>query len=114
MAPLPGISGPTESLSIPKDGEVAFFTNILKLRVRLSLQPFIQRILAHTGHAPGQYNLNFWVTLMGTAIEFGLARRGSRRTSNSPTSTTSPGQSVQAMEAGFKPTASRHPIGGIL
>lgn len=50
---------PTESLSNPKDGEVAFFTDILTLGIGLSLQPTVQRILAHLGHASGQYNPNF-------------------------------------------------------
>ncbi|KAI5324190.1 hypothetical protein L3X38_033263 [Prunus dulcis] len=52
------IPGPIESLSNPKDNEVVFFTNILKLRVWLPLQPPVQRILAHLGYAPGQYNPN--------------------------------------------------------
>ncbi|CAL2226904.1 unnamed protein product [Prunus armeniaca] len=70
------ISGPTESLSNPKDGEVVFFTNVLKQGVRLPLQPAVQRILAHLGYAPGQYNPNFWVALMGVIIAFGLAEEG--------------------------------------
>ncbi|CAL8167702.1 unnamed protein product [Prunus armeniaca] len=47
------IPRPTKSLSNPKDGEVVFFTDILKLGVRLQLQPPVQRILAHLGYAPG-------------------------------------------------------------
>ncbi|CAL9013085.1 unnamed protein product, partial [Prunus brigantina] len=64
------------SLSSPKDGEVVFFTDVLKQGVRLPLQPAIQRILAHLGYAPGQYNPNFWVALMGVIIAFGLAGEG--------------------------------------
>lgn len=47
------IPWPTESLSNPKDGKVAFFTDILKLGVWLPLQPPIRRILAHLGYALG-------------------------------------------------------------
>lgn len=70
------IPTPTESLSRPKDGEVVFFTDILKLGVRLPLQPAVQNILAHLGYAPGQYNPNFWVALMATIVAFGIAEEG--------------------------------------
>ncbi|KAL6284824.1 hypothetical protein ACE6H2_015753 [Prunus campanulata] len=59
------IPGLTESLSSPKDGEVAFFTDVLQQGVRLPLQPPVQRILAQIGYAPGQFNPNFWAVLMG-------------------------------------------------
>ncbi|CAL2245329.1 unnamed protein product [Prunus armeniaca] len=51
---------PTESLSSPKDGEV----------------PAVQRILAQIGYAPGQFNPNFWVALMGVVTAFGMAGEG--------------------------------------
>lgn len=70
------IPGPTESLSKPKDGEVAFFTPVLQHGVRLSLQSAFQRILAQIGYAPGQYNPNFWVALMGVITAFGLGEEG--------------------------------------
>ncbi|BFG20695.1 hypothetical protein CerSpe_069690 [Prunus speciosa] len=66
------IPGPTESLSKPKDGEVAFFTDVLQQGVRLPLQAPVQRILAHIGYAPGQFNPNFWAVLMGVVTAFGL------------------------------------------
>lgn len=47
------ISRSTESLNNPKDNEVVFFTDILKLNVRLQLQPAVQNILAHLGYASG-------------------------------------------------------------
>ncbi|CAL8174463.1 unnamed protein product [Prunus armeniaca] len=46
------IPNPTESLSGPKDGEVVFFTDVLLQRVRLPLQPAVQRILTQIGYAP--------------------------------------------------------------
>ncbi|CAL2225172.1 unnamed protein product [Prunus armeniaca] len=55
----------TESLSNPKDSKVVFFMDMLQHGVRLSLQPHVQRILAHLGYASGQYNPNFWVALIG-------------------------------------------------
>ncbi|KAL6279516.1 hypothetical protein ACE6H2_016397 [Prunus campanulata] len=67
------IPGPTESLSNPKDGEVAFFTDVLQQGVRLPLQAPVQRILAQIGYAPGQFNPNFWAVLMGVVTAFGLA-----------------------------------------
>ncbi|KAI5352679.1 hypothetical protein L3X38_005570 [Prunus dulcis] len=45
------IPEPIGSLSNPKDGEVAFFTDTLKLRLRLPLQPSVERILAHLRYA---------------------------------------------------------------
>ncbi|CAL2246709.1 unnamed protein product [Prunus armeniaca] len=71
------IPGPTESLSAPKDGEVVFFTDVLVQGVRLPLQPAVQRILAQIGYAPGQFNPNFWVALMGVITAFGMASEGS-------------------------------------
>ncbi|CAL2228809.1 unnamed protein product [Prunus armeniaca] len=70
------ILGPTESLSKPKDGEVVFFIDVLVQGVRLPLQPVVQRILAQIGYAPGQFNLNFWVALMGVITAFGMAGEG--------------------------------------
>ncbi|CAL2247792.1 unnamed protein product [Prunus armeniaca] len=67
------IPGPIESLSKPKDGEVVFFTDVLVQGFRLPLQPAIQRILAQIGYAPGQFNPNFWVTLMGVITAFRMA-----------------------------------------
>ncbi|KAI5349899.1 hypothetical protein L3X38_002790 [Prunus dulcis] len=46
------IPGPTKSLSNPKDGEVVFFTDVLKQGIRLPLQPAFQRILAHLATPP--------------------------------------------------------------
>ncbi|CAL8174240.1 unnamed protein product [Prunus armeniaca] len=70
------IPTPTESLSKPKDGEVVFFTDVLLQGVRLPLQPAVQRILAHIRYAPGQYNPNFWVTLIGVIAVFDIAEEG--------------------------------------
>ncbi|CAL8994657.1 unnamed protein product [Prunus brigantina] len=67
---------PTESLSKPKDGEVVFFTDVLQQGVRLPLQPAVQKILAMIGYAPGQFNPNFWVALMGVVTAFGMAGQG--------------------------------------
>ncbi|CAL9020652.1 unnamed protein product [Prunus brigantina] len=66
----------TESLSRPKEGEVVFFTDVLLQGVRLPLQPAVQRILAQIGYAPGQFNPNFWVALMGVVTALGLADEG--------------------------------------
>ncbi|CAL9017677.1 unnamed protein product [Prunus brigantina] len=70
------IPTPIESLSKPKDGEVVFFTDVLLQRVRLPLQPAVQKILAMIGYAPGQFNPNFWVALMGVVTAFGMAGQG--------------------------------------
>ncbi|CAL2276292.1 unnamed protein product [Prunus armeniaca] len=70
------IPGPTESLSNPKDGEVAVFTHILQLGVWLPLHPPVQRILSQIGYALRQYNPNFWVALIGVILAFGLAEEG--------------------------------------
>ncbi|CAL8162417.1 unnamed protein product [Prunus armeniaca] len=70
------IPGPTESLSNPKDGEVVFFTDVLLQGVQLPLQPVVHKILAQIGYAPGQYNPNFWVALMGVIAAFGIAGEG--------------------------------------
>ncbi|CAL9000624.1 unnamed protein product [Prunus brigantina] len=70
------ISMPKETLSRPKEGEVIFFTNVLQQGVRLPLQPAVQRILAQIGYAPGQFNPNFWVALMGVVTAFGMADEG--------------------------------------
>ncbi|CAL8992685.1 unnamed protein product [Prunus brigantina] len=70
------IPGPIESLSKPKDDEVVFFTDVLIQGVRLPLQPAVQRILAQIGYAPGQFNPNFWVALMGVITAFGMASEG--------------------------------------
>ncbi|CAL9018119.1 unnamed protein product [Prunus brigantina] len=70
------IPTPTKSLSKPKDGEVVFFTDVLLQGVRLPLQPAVQKILAMIGYAPGQFNPNFWVALMGVVTAFGMAGQG--------------------------------------
>ena len=70
------IPSPTESLSDPGDGGVVFFTDMLAQGVRLPLQPAVQKILAQIGYAPGQYNPNFWVALMGVIAAFGIAGEG--------------------------------------
>ncbi|CAL2237007.1 unnamed protein product [Prunus armeniaca] len=70
------IPNPTESLSSPKDDEVVFFTDVLLQGVRLPLQPAVQRILAQIGYALGQFNLNFWVALMGVVTAFGMVGEG--------------------------------------
>ncbi|CAL9010745.1 unnamed protein product [Prunus brigantina] len=70
------IPTPTESLRKPKDGEVVFFTDVLLQGVRLPLQPAVQKILAQIGYAPGQFNPNFWVALMGVVTAFGMAGMG--------------------------------------
>ncbi|CAL8096170.1 unnamed protein product [Prunus armeniaca] len=67
------ILGPTESLSKPKDGEVVFFTDVLLQGVRLPLQPTVQKIHVQIRYAPGQYNPNFWVALMGVVTAFSIA-----------------------------------------
>ncbi|CAL8998085.1 unnamed protein product, partial [Prunus brigantina] len=67
---------PTESLSKPENGEVVFFTDVLLQGVRLPLQPAVQKILAMIGYAPGQFNPNFWVALMGVVTAFGMAGQG--------------------------------------
>ncbi|CAL9000920.1 unnamed protein product [Prunus brigantina] len=70
------IPTPTESLSKPEGGEVVFFTDVLMQGVRLPLQPAVQKILAQIGYAPGQFNPNFWVALMGVVTAFGMAGMG--------------------------------------
>ncbi|KAI5319947.1 hypothetical protein L3X38_039655 [Prunus dulcis] len=60
----------TESLSDPRNGEVTFFTDVLLKGVQLPLQPTVQKILAQIWYAPGQYNPNFWVALMGVIAAF--------------------------------------------
>ncbi|CAL9006208.1 unnamed protein product [Prunus brigantina] len=66
------IPGPLESLSIPK-GEAVFFTDAFKHGLRLPLRHSVQKILATIGYAPGQFNPNFWITLLGTITAFGIA-----------------------------------------
>ncbi|CAL8991908.1 unnamed protein product, partial [Prunus brigantina] len=36
----------------------------------------VQKILAAIGYAPGQFNPNFWITLLGTITAFGIAGEG--------------------------------------
>ncbi|CAL2245636.1 unnamed protein product [Prunus armeniaca] len=69
------IPGSLESLSNPK-GEVVFFTDVFKHGLRLLLRHSIQKILAAIGYAPGQFNPNFWITLLGTVTAFGIAGEG--------------------------------------
>ncbi|CAL8132458.1 unnamed protein product [Prunus armeniaca] len=66
------ILGSLESLSNPK-GEVVFFTDVFKHGLRLPLRHSVQKILAAIGYAPGQFNPNFWITLLGTVTAFGIA-----------------------------------------
>ncbi|CAL8174404.1 unnamed protein product [Prunus armeniaca] len=54
----------------------SFFTDVLLQGVRLPLQPAVKRILAQIGYAPGQFNPNFWVALMGVVTAFGMAGEG--------------------------------------
>ncbi|CAL2271185.1 unnamed protein product [Prunus armeniaca] len=60
------IPGALESLSNPK-GEVVFFTDVFKHGLRLPLRHLVQ---AAIGYAPGQFNPNFWITLLGTVTAF--------------------------------------------
>ncbi|CAL2234244.1 unnamed protein product [Prunus armeniaca] len=69
------IPGLLESLSNPK-GEVVFFTDVFKHGLRLPLRHSVQKILAAIGYAPGQFNPNFWITLLGTVTAFGIAGEG--------------------------------------
>ncbi|CAL9017857.1 unnamed protein product, partial [Prunus brigantina] len=70
-------AGPSSRPKVsPKDGEVVFFTDVLLQGVRLPLQPAVQKILAMIGYAPGQFNPNFWVALMGVVTAFGMADQG--------------------------------------
>ncbi|CAL8999474.1 unnamed protein product [Prunus brigantina] len=70
------IPTPTECLSKPKDGDVVFFTDVLLQGVRLPLQPAVQKTLTQIGYAPGQFNPNFWVALVGVVTAFGMAGLG--------------------------------------
>lgn len=69
------IPGPLESLSEPVDG-VVFFTDVFKHGLRLPLRPSVQKVVAAIGYAPGQFNPNFWITLLGTITAFGIAEEG--------------------------------------
>ncbi|CAL9020830.1 unnamed protein product, partial [Prunus brigantina] len=69
------IPEPLESLSSPK-GEVVFFTDVFKHGLRLPLRHSVQKVLAAIGDAPGQFNPNFWITLLGTITAFGIAGEG--------------------------------------
>ncbi|CAL8102300.1 unnamed protein product [Prunus armeniaca] len=69
------IPGLLESLSNPK-GEMVFFTDVFKHGLRLPLRHSVQKILAAIGYAPGQFNPNFWITLLGTVTAFGIAGEG--------------------------------------
>ncbi|CAL9029546.1 unnamed protein product [Prunus brigantina] len=69
------IPGPLESLSNPT-GETVFFTDVFKHGLRLPLRHSVQKILAAIGYAPGQFNPNFWITLLGTITAFGIAAEG--------------------------------------
>ncbi|CAL8167555.1 unnamed protein product [Prunus armeniaca] len=66
------LNWPLESLSNP-DGEVVFFTDAFKHGLRLPLRHSMQKILAQIGYALGQFNLNFWITLLGMITAFGIA-----------------------------------------
>ncbi|CAL8991630.1 unnamed protein product [Prunus brigantina] len=69
------IPGPLESLSNPT-WEAVFFTDVFKHGLRLPLRHSVQKILAAIGYAPGQFNPNFWITLLGTITAFGIAGEG--------------------------------------
>ncbi|CAL9020312.1 unnamed protein product, partial [Prunus brigantina] len=69
------IPGPLESLSNPT-GKAVFFTDVFKHGLRLPLRHSVQKILAAIGYAPGQFNPNFWITLLGTITAFGIAGEG--------------------------------------
>ncbi|KAL6276886.1 hypothetical protein ACE6H2_020487 [Prunus campanulata] len=69
------IPEPLESLS-DNDKGVVFFTDVFKHGLRLPLRHSVQKILAAIGYAPGQYNPNFWITLLGTIAAFNLAGEG--------------------------------------
>ncbi|CAL2257640.1 unnamed protein product [Prunus armeniaca] len=69
------IPGPLESLGNPKR-EVVFFTDVFKHGLRLPLRHSVQKILAAIGYAPGQFNPNFWITLLGTVTTFNIAGDG--------------------------------------
>ncbi|CAL2238595.1 unnamed protein product [Prunus armeniaca] len=64
------IPRPLESLRSP-ECEVVFFINVFKLGLRLPLRHSVQKILAQIGYAPGYFNPNFWITLLGTITAFG-------------------------------------------
>ncbi|KAL6277239.1 hypothetical protein ACE6H2_020840 [Prunus campanulata] len=66
---------PLESLS-DNDHGVVFFTDVFKHGLRLPLRHSVQKILAAISYAPGQYNPNFWITLLGTIAAFNLAGEG--------------------------------------
>ncbi|CAL2239559.1 unnamed protein product [Prunus armeniaca] len=70
------IPGPTESLSTSEDDEFVFFTYVLLQGVQLPLQPAVQKILAQIGYAPGQYNPNFLVALIGVIVGFSIVGEG--------------------------------------
>ncbi|CAL8997616.1 unnamed protein product, partial [Prunus brigantina] len=69
------IPEPLEKLSKPT-GETVFFTDVFKHGLRLPLRHSVQKILAAIGYAPGQFNPNFWITLLGTITAFGIAGEG--------------------------------------
>ncbi|CAL8993375.1 unnamed protein product [Prunus brigantina] len=69
------IPGPLESLSNPT-GEAVFFTDVFKHGLWLPLRHSVQKILAAIGYPPGQFNPNFWITLLGTITVFGIAGEG--------------------------------------
>ncbi|CAL8161875.1 unnamed protein product [Prunus armeniaca] len=69
------IPGPLESLSNPYS-EVVFFTNAFKHGLRLPLRHSVQKILAQIGYAPGQFNMNFWITFLGMITAFSMAGEG--------------------------------------
>ncbi|CAN6683303.1 unnamed protein product [Malus baccata var. baccata] len=66
--------------SEPPKGHVMFYTQTLvTMGVNLPLHPWLQRMLAFIGYAPGQLNPGFWDTLIGFYIiwmECGLVTRG--------------------------------------
>ncbi|CAN6573607.1 unnamed protein product [Malus baccata var. baccata] len=63
--------------SEPPKGHVMFYTQTLvTLGVNLPLHPWLQRMLAFIGYAPGQLNPGFWDTLIGFYIIWMECRLG--------------------------------------
>ena len=65
-----GLRLPTEAdvVRYPSDGSVMIFTDMYRHGFRLPFHPWVQMMLAKLGHAPGQYNPNFWILLHGMYI----------------------------------------------
>ena len=61
--PLPG-----ESVRDVNDWEVAFYSYLFRLGVRIPLHPFCYRFLTFFGLCPTQLTLNGWVVLLGIVV----------------------------------------------